>query len=444
MSNKDYRSTLILIKEAELVNGSNDFISNYYINSVKSSERIEVLDLDEETESKLLSKNDAFIDVILAQYCLFHKTVQKLFYKSISEKNLTLRLACLSNRSFGRTVWGVYSLPLALFENSNLDELKSWLATIDDEEIDTLFRNETTDDDFLTDFLSFDNGLWAILDEDKQRQVLRSLRRNPRIGKRYVGPMDGYAEYLHGKLFSVIWDLAKKLPVDKRWASVLGDLLENTYDGRYEFDSLEVAKRWHISEPEEKKKQYLSSFENVRFSIYKDIIKDIYRRDENNKIHYSNNDVAYRACAYVQTDMKEDDIKEAYKKDGLLAIEYIMRNLSVWRNENTRKVLHDIAWDAYSTFNDHHLACANMFNWKEEELSKKYPDWFLDKNEESEIDEDDKVLTVGLGRGLIQESIYHQSAEILSIKQAIDKSSKTVRWIFYGLVLLLLLEFTKR
>jgi uncharacterized hydantoinase/oxoprolinase family protein len=85
-----------------------------------------------------------------------------------------------------------------------------------------------------------------------------------------------------------------------------------------------------------------------------------------------------------------------------------------------------------------------MFNWKEEELSKKYPDWFLEKNEVSEIDEDDKVLTVGLGRGLIQESIYHQSAEILSIKQAIDKSSKTVRWIFYGLVLLLLLEFSKR
>jgi hypothetical protein len=75
---------------------------------------------------------------------------------------------------------------------------------------------------------------------------------------------------------------------------------------------------------------------------------------------------------------------------------------------------------------------------------KKYPDWFSDKNEESEIDDDDKVLTVGLSRGLIQESIYQQSAEILSIKQAIDKSSKTVRWIFYGLVLLLLLEFSKR
>ena len=85
-----------------------------------------------------------------------------------------------------------------------------------------------------------------------------------------------------------------------------------------------------------------------------------------------------------------------------------------------------------------------MFNWKEEELSKKYPDWFSDKNEESVIDDDDKVLTVGLSRGLIQESIYQQSAEILSIKQAIDKSSKTLRWIFYGLVLLLLLEFTKR
>lgn len=448
MSDQNYRSTKILIKEAELVSSSNDYIANYYLNLSKSVGKIEVLDLDSETEDKLLLRNDAFIDITLAQYCLFHETARKLFEKSFSDNNLTLRLACVSNTSFGRTRWGAYELPLALFQHSNKEDLKAWFTTISSKEIDALFRNETIDDSFLTDFISFENGLWNVLDEVKQLQALHSIYYNSRVGKRYEGPMDGYAEYLHGKLFSVIWDLAKKLPVEKKWANALGNLLEKTHDSRFEFDSLAVAERWNVVEPEEKKKQFLSSFESVRFSIYKDIISDLYGKNETNKIHYSNEDVAYRACAYVQTDMDEDDIKEAYKKDRLLAIEYMMRNLRLWRNVKTRKVLHDICWDADSTINDSYLDCANMYNWKEEELTKKYPNWFIENNEEDFIDEDDKVLTVGLGRGLLQDSNYHQSVEllteILSTKQVIEKSIKTLKWILYGVSALLLMELFKR
>lgn len=444
MSDNTSRSTQILIKEVELVNGTNDYLSSYYKNSSSTIERIEVVDIDYETEAKLLLKNDNFIDITLAQYCLFHQTAQKLFSKSISDNNITLRLACISNRSFGRTRWGVYELPLALFGNSNKEGLESWFRTITLKEIDALFRNETIDDSFLTEFISFENGLWNVLDDEKRLQVLNSLRYNSRIGKKYEGPMDGYAEYLHGKLFSVIWDLAKKLPVEKQWARALGDLLEKTYDSRYEFDSLDVAKRWNLTEPDEKKKQFLSGFESIRFALYKDVIQDIYGKGKTNKIHYANDDIAYRACAYVQTDMEEDDINEAYKKDGLLAIEYMLRNLSVWRNVKTRKVLHDICWDADGVFNDNHLDCANMFNWKEEELSKKYPDWFLDKKIEYEIDEDSKVLTVGSARGLLDENNYQIVNQILALKQGFEKVSGTIRLIFYGVVMLVVIAIFKQ
>lgn len=105
MSDNTSRSTQILIKEVELVNGTNDYLSSYYKNSSSTIERIEVVDIDYETEAKLLLKNDNFIDITLAQYCLFHQTAQKLFSKSISDNNITLRLACISNRSFGRTRW---------------------------------------------------------------------------------------------------------------------------------------------------------------------------------------------------------------------------------------------------------------------------------------------------------------------------------------------------
>ena len=443
MSDQNYRSTQILIKEAELVSSSNDYIANYYLNLSKSVGKIEVLDLDSETEDKLLLRNDAFIDITLAQYCLFHETARKIFEKSFSDNNLTLRLACVSNTSFGRTRWGAYELPLALFQNSNKEDLKAWFTTISSKEIDALFRNETIDDSFLTDFISFENGLWNVLDEVKQLQALHSIYYNSRVGKRYEGPMDGYAEYLHGKLFSVIWDLAKKLPVEKKWANALGNLLEKTHDSRYEFDSLAVAERWNVVEPEEKKKQFLSSFESVRFSIYKDIIQNLYGKDKTNKIHYANEDIAYRACAYVQTDMNEDDIQDAYKKDKLLAIEYILRNLSVWRNTKTRQVLHDICWDADGTINDNYLDCANMYNWKEEELSKKYPDWFADKIE-VEVDEDDKLLNVGLFRELTKESQRDTVTIIYELFESdFKKQGKVLGWIFYGVIALVLIVLIK-
>ena len=443
MSDQNYRSTQILIKEAELVSSSNDYIANYYLNLSKSVGKIEVIDLDSETEDKLLLRNDAFIDITLAQYCLFHETARKIFEKSFSDNNLTLRLACVSNTSFGRTRWGAYELPLALFQNSNKEDLKAWFTTISSKEIDALFRNETIDDSFLTDFISFENGLWNVLDEVKQLQVLHSIYYNSRVGKRYEGPMDGYAEYLHGKLFSVIWDLAKKLPVEKKWANALGNLLEKTHDSRYEFDSLAVAERWNVVEPEEKKKQFLSGFESVRFSIYKDVIQNLYGKDKTNKIHYSNEDIAYRACAYVQTDMNEDDIQDAYKKDKLLAIEYILRNLSVWRNTKTRQVLHDICWDADGTINDNYLDCANMYNWKEEELSKKYPDWFADKIE-IEVDEDDKLLNVGLFRELTKESQRDTVTIIYELFESdYKKQGKVLGWIFYGVSALVLIVLIK-
>ena len=449
MSTNDKRNTRILIKEIELVNGSNDYVNNYYVNLSKSVEKIDVDDLDEETENKLLSKNDPFIDITLAQYCFYHQTIKKLFSKSFSEDNLTLRLACLSNKNIGKKRWGFHKLPKALFDSKNDEQMTAWFSNITDKEVDTLFRNETIDDGFLTKFLELENDLWKALSEDNKLQVIESLYYNERVCKKYEGPMDGYAEYLHGKLFSVIWDLAKKLPIEMEWSYALGSILEKTRDDRYQFNSLEVAERWNIKEEkEENKKQFLNGFELVRYACYRDVVKNLYGKEKTNKIHYANEDIAYRACAYVQTDIKEDEIREAYEKDKLLAIEYIMRNMRVWRNEKLRAVLKEICWDADGTINNNYLNCANMFNYKEEELTEKYPDWFLDKEDEDILDEDEKVLTVGLGRGLLQESNYHQSVEILTeiltIKQVIEKSSQTLKWIFYGLSVLLFIEIFKR
>jgi hypothetical protein len=137
MSKKDRRNTRILIKEAELVNGSNDYIYNFYVNLSKPIEKIDVEEIDEETEQKLINKNDPFIDVVLAQYCFYHQTLQQLFSKSFVKNDMTLRLACLSNKSIGKKRWGIYELPQALFDSENKDGMLNWFSSITYQEVDT-------------------------------------------------------------------------------------------------------------------------------------------------------------------------------------------------------------------------------------------------------------------------------------------------------------------
>ncbi len=236
------RDSKVLIKEAELLNASNDFIYNFfYEKSIKYSNEI-----DEQVEDKLLLKNDAFIDIVLAQYCQYDETVFKLFSKSIESNNLSLKLACLSNETVGKYVVGGNSIPCVLFAENSWKDCPltlNWFKLISNKEIDVLFKNKSIDDDWLTSLLECDNDFWMVLDEEKKLSILRSLSFNIRIKTNYENTViDGMGEYDYNKLFSVIWDLSKKLPVSIRWASALESLLDKTVDDRYDFDSIEVAK----------------------------------------------------------------------------------------------------------------------------------------------------------------------------------------------------------
>jgi hypothetical protein len=62
------RSAKVLIREAQLISGSNDFVYNFYYQKSLSSGVINEDDIDSETESKILSKNDDFLDLTLAQF----------------------------------------------------------------------------------------------------------------------------------------------------------------------------------------------------------------------------------------------------------------------------------------------------------------------------------------------------------------------------------------
>jgi hypothetical protein len=437
MSNS-VRSAKVLIREAQLISGSNDFVYNFYYQKSLSLGVINEDDIDSETESKLLSKNDAFLDLTLAQFCLCSSTILQIFTRAVSENNTTLKLACLSTTNLSKTLYGK-GLPFFLFDSST-DRLKNWLQNASRDELFLLFSNEGISDGFLVQFLDPEKDLWDCVSDENKKLCLDSLCRNKRITKSYEGPIDGYAEYKYGLVFDSIWNLTKFLPVTNDWGQSLGFLLDRVIDKRYDFDSLEVAKRWYSDDDDSvvnSKKLFLNGCELVRCSLYRNIVKDKFGKDESNSIHFENIDIAYRACAYQNLEfLTAQDIRNGYEKDGLVAINHFEQNIHIWKESGLRSALKSVCWDADSKFNSNHLDCVNSFNHREEHFESTNPEWFVEKIDNDYVDEDDRVLTIGLAREIVSELKY----DILKSIPIIKSSNQ---WIFYVVALLLLIVVFK-
>ncbi len=368
----------MLIKEAELASAPNEFVHNFYFEQSKPDEQSKSEDVDEFTEQRLLAKNNEFIDLTLAQYCFFPETLATLFKKAKESANIPLALACISNESVSRRRYAFRNPPESLFIKGTKEEIDAWFKTITTKEIDALFSNSTIDDGFLSEFLE-GKRFWSALSDEQKSTALMALCNNKRIVTHYDNKMmDGWAEHSYGRVPDAIWHLAEKLPVEGEWAIILGTLLDKVVGGFHDFDTMAVAKRWNVveeNEKPEKKKQYLNAFETVRYALYKNSgsIKETYGKDrvEARKKYLENEDVAFRAAVYSQLSLGSDEIKYAYEKDALVAFEYIIRNLHVWKNESSRQALHDICWDADGRYNNNYLDCANHFNWKKEQLEKE-------------------------------------------------------------------------
>jgi hypothetical protein len=451
-------SVKMLIKEAELATASSDFVYSFYFEQSKLDKDSQSDDVDEFTEQRLLNKNDEFIDLTLAQYCFFPETLATLFKKSKESSNIPLTLACISNASASRRRYSFLKVPESLFVKNREQELDAWFKTIKDEEIDALFRNPTVDDGFLSEFLE-GKKFWSEITDEQKSTALVALCNNARIVTSYNSRiMDGWAEYSYGRVPSAIWHLAERLPVEGEWAITLRALLEKVVGGCHEMDMLAVAKRWNIveeNEKPEKKKQYLNAFETVRYALYKSsgTIKESYGKDraEVGKQYLENDDIAFRAAVYSQLSLGPDEIKYAYEKDALVAFEYIIRNLHVWKNESSRQALHDICWDADGRYNNNYLDCANHFNWKKDELEKEHPEWFVEKTEqiaETEADETKQTLTTSLAKELLADSNANPALQYLAQIHALvvnaSKEMRKLNWAFWALVGLIAFDLYKR
>ena len=470
-------SVKILIKEAELSSGSADFVYRFYFEQSKVNKDHQSEDIDEYTEKRLLEKNDAFIDLTLAQYCLYPETLGSLFRKSKTDKNLSLTLACISNTTVARRKYAWTKQPEALFKGGTKEAMGVWFKLIKNEELDALFRNPTLEDDFLVDVLE-GKKYWADLNDEQRRIILIALCNNPRVATPYDDTvMDGYAEYSHGRVPAAIWKLAETLPVASEWAVFLSSLLEKTVGGSHGMDLMEVAKRWDVVDPEEKpdkKKQFLSPFESVRCALYKESgkIKEPYGKDrvEARAQFFEAEDIAFRAAVYNTFALAPEEIEKAYGKDALLAFQYMVENLQIWKNPKSRKMLHDVAWDSDGKYNNNHLDSANHYNWKEKELEEKYPGWFKENEEEKDegiddqqaflskmfeidgkldmgTDKTDQILATALVTREFAENshakLFSSLQEIYALLNNVQKQVRPIGWIFWVLVVVLLVVLYK-
>jgi len=439
-------SASVLIVEAELLSSSPDRVYEWFKSRSADFGKIKDEDsLDKEVELKLLGRNEALIDIAIAKYGAYEESVRQVFNKARETNNQALLLACLMNTSLDRRAWSHSSVPSALIKDNK--ERLEWISRLSDIEIKTLFENPVIDQEVLDSFLE-GKEYWNIFEDDKKREVIRALANNSRMSTRYSSDyMDGYSEYRYNSVFDAAWKLCEIAPTTPEWANDLSYLYSKLVDKRYKYDSESVAKRWMLDWEHDKdnsKKSYLNPYESIRANIYSCNIKNRFGKDGSNKDYLENDDVAIRWIAYRKLQLNEDDIQEAYEKDKLLAINALIENYGIWKDPILRQLLKDLCWDADTKYNDNNLYCANDFNYKQEEVEKKYPDWFIEEDQEEIINDDDMPVTMGVLRGQLGEGLYNQSVELLTeilrIEKEVKKTLKIVLYVSVATLIVVLLK----
>jgi hypothetical protein len=394
---------------------------------------------DEALEAASLNRREPLINLGLAKYCLCEVTARKLF--SVAGDHdviLAIRLSVLSNEVVGRFL--LRAVPLCLFEGRDQTaRLTTWLAAAADEEIAALFSNPKIDQSFLRDFLECKEP-WEAVSDERRRNALSALERNPRMKTPYSSNvMDGYAEYSYNSVFDAAWSLAGKVPVTPMWANALHALFEQLNPRSHSLKKpMETAERWRrdpagANESEDEAQQcakgWLPPFASVRKELAK-LELGAYASKYGDLL--ASVDPAFRCAAYNRGRLSVEEIAAAYAKDGKLFFNEAFRNRHLYRDEITRKALHDVAWDIATNKDNSHLDAPNAFNYMKDEIAKEYPDWF--REEDAEPADPEKVPATKGDLNELAEAIGNYNPYGLAFQQVMQ-SLKTLNtrlgWIWW-------------
>lgn len=319
-------------------------------------------DVPKVLEYLLTRRNDPLIDLGIAQFGKSIRAIKQVFERG----NSGVRCAALSNpvvgpAGFMRTAW------------LDTETLSTLLRTGSNAELEALTTNPFLDSEAIEHLLEKKEE-FSELSEIRYLRMLAWLGSNPRMAQSYDrGILDGWAEYHHGAVFTLAWELARTLEPNKMNAYVLYELLRRIEPpGLYENPN-EVTARWKIEkETEDGKRSFAYSFS------LRTLLAD---RIEANDDLLNSDDLALRESFYRRFSVREyKDWTKFIEKDGENAFDAILENDGLWRSEDTRRELGDLAWkvpDLHSS-----MMAPNSFNWTEEGKRKQHPEWFRDEDEE--------------------------------------------------------------
>lgn len=425
-----------LIQQAELMAMAPEPVAEY-LKRRASQSKDEARDdpVDEEVEKALRGRGDPLIDLSLARYARHMKVVSELFLSGGSDS--PIRLACLSNRSLGHEILSPF--PVGLL-GSEPEPIAEWLLTASDDELCALFENPTLSDSFLRDVLERRKG-WQTIDDDRLCRFVSILHRNPRMRTpRDDDYMDGYDEYVYDSVFTAAWKLAETAPATEDWAAVLGWLYEQLQPNGFSIkEPLKLAQRWHVdpADAKEAKREaeslaigYLGNKQRVRKGLARLALS------ESNKLLVelvSSDDVALRCAAYFSGSLNADQLRAGFERDGKLAFNEAVRNLFLWKRQDTRQALRDIAWGVVMADKTSDLGAANSYNWKEKDMRMKHPAWFADEEGEPSGDDevDDQSPATKADISTLAGQMDRQVQGVEAVAQALRALMSRTGWIWW-------------
>ncbi len=323
-------------------------------------------------EYVLLRRANRLIDLGIARYGRDAKMVRRAFVRG----NAGTRIAAWSNISEQMMspagIWATNEDLQALVARGNIAEITAFAT------------NPSLNEGTLENLMLRKSGFSALSDP-QYALVLFSLSKNPRMTEAYGDerPMDGYAEFSHGKPFQIAWGLAALLPTDEVWPATLERLLAKCPKAFYKpEEAWAMIKRWRLDKPKVpgEKRYYPGPSFHLR-SCLADLLKadDTLLKSDDLALRLS----YYRRFSPYQNKSWDEDIRREFSIGETEPIYAAMENRELWVTSELREKLRSLAWSAPDEHHD--LMVPNVFKGKLRELREKYPRLFKDEDEETPL-----------------------------------------------------------
>lgn len=316
------------------------------------------------SEYLLLRRKDPTIDLALAMYGRNPHTVRSVYRRG----GAAARTATWSNLNEGpfspAGIWCDKQDLAALVASGTLSEMMSFAS------------NPSLSDGAIESIVTRKECFEELVDR-RWRFLLLGLAKNSRLLQKYndVGQEDGYAEYLHGRVFTVVWKLAELVPADQDWGSIVQLLLKNCLlpEGMKN-KAPELIARWRIDPP---RKPDDKSYHPGNGFMLRSRLADLL--DANAELR-DNDDLALQQSYFGRFDPVTDPgwdfaVRSDFATpDPNSNLDAALRNVNVWKTEADRQKLWSLCLEAPDPFGDGYHA--SDFRGNMTEMECKHPDFF--------------------------------------------------------------------